>query len=148
MDMFQFSQMFGSDPSTQQYFTSQLSQLALQLDATYLGQSVLDQLVDDRIIRAEAKALGITVTKEEVDKALEEAFGFFPDGTPTPKPTFPAVATSTLSPMQLALVPPTPTQVITQTATPTTQPTPTEEPTPGPTSEPTLTPTVYTKATQ
>ncbi len=139
MQTYQFAQMFGSDQTYTDYFNQQLVQIAYQLDPTLVGQAVIDGLIEDRIIRAEAKKLGITVTNEEVDKALQDAFGYYPGGTPTVAPTYPALPTSTLSPTQLALVPPEPTQVITQTATPTSIP-PTATP-----AEPTVTPTPYTE---
>lgn len=145
IQMYQFAQMFGSDPTYQDYFNQQLVQLAMQLEPITVGQAVVDSLIEDRLIRAEAEQRGITATAEEVDVALAEAFGYFPNGTPTSAPTFAAQATSTLSATQLALVPPTstptlvPTEVITQTATPTIV-LPTATP-----GEPTLTPTPYTE---
>jgi parvulin-like peptidyl-prolyl isomerase len=140
----QMAQYFGSDASTSSYFSNQLSSISSQLDPVTLGQSVLNQLIEDKLIRQEAKRRGITVTAQEVDKAVQEAFGYTPNGTPTPAPTFPVVPTSTLNPTQFALVPPTATpttEPITTTATVTaTLEVPTETPTVTPTAGSTSTP--------
>jgi peptidyl-prolyl cis-trans isomerase D len=108
-ETYSFSQMFGEDPSTLEYFNSTLNQLAAQLQGTSLGQQVLDQLVDEVLIREEAARRGISISKEDLDASVQEFFGFYKDGTPTPVPTDVVVPTPTLSLTQLALVPPTPT---------------------------------------
>jgi parvulin-like peptidyl-prolyl isomerase len=162
---YQFIQQFGGDPQTQSYFASQLAQVQSQLDPQTLGKQNLDQLTSLLLIRQEAKRRGITVTKEELDKAFQEAFGYFPDGTPTTAPTLVVLPTGTLSPAQLALMTltPTPTNtplptatatltataVITMTATPTptltATPVITQTATSTPTEAPTLTPTPFTE---
>jgi parvulin-like peptidyl-prolyl isomerase len=111
-------------------------------------------MITEVIIRQEAAKRGITVTRDEVEAAMQEQFDFFPNGTPTPTITPTAIVTSTLSPTQMALLPPTstPTETATpeQTATPTTVPTETPTPAPtatatsGPSPTPTLTATPYT----
>jgi parvulin-like peptidyl-prolyl isomerase len=161
---YSFLQQFGGDVQTQSYFASQLSQVAAQLDPQTLGKQTLDQLTDMVLIRQEARRRGITVTQEEVDKALQDAFGYYPNGTPTTAPTLVVRPTATLSPAQLALVTltptptntplptatatPTATAVITITATPTptltATPVITQTPTATPTAAPTLTPTPFT----
>jgi hypothetical protein len=160
---FQFMQYFGSSPETQASFQSQLMQAQAQLEPISVGQQVVDQLVDDALVRQEAEKRGITVSKEELDEAVQEAFGYFADGTPTPKPTTEPVPTSTLNPTQLALVPPTSTPTATpeitatvaltgteiatnsaQTEAPASTATPTGEPTVTPTLAPSATPTPYT----
>jgi hypothetical protein len=101
------------------------------------------------MIRQEANRRGITVSEAEVSKAFEEAFGFYPEGTPTPTSTREPIPSATLSGLQMTLVPPTVTPVITETATPTatSEPTvaPTEVLTPTATAIPSPTPTEYTQ---
>lgn len=151
---YQFSQMFGTDNSSSSYFDSYLQQIESQLsDSEALGTQILDTMIDDRIIRQEAKRRGITVTAEEVENKLQEEFGYYANGTPTPAPTQPIVPTSTLSPMQMTLVPPTATPTldltpsVTPTITPTVPATATPEPataTPAVTNTPLPTSTPYT----
>jgi len=67
---------------------SQLSQIQSQLSAPEnIGQTVLDQLINDELIRQEAKKRGIVIDKAELDKMVEGAFRYYPDGSPTPSPT-------------------------------------------------------------
>ncbi len=146
MNTYQFMQIFGSDPNTQASFVQQLQQIQSQLVPTTVGQQVLDQLVDDALVRQQAKTLGITISDDEVNKAFEAAFGYYPNGTPTPSPTYETQPTSTLSPLQETLsaqptATSTPTVVVTQTATPTPDYTPTPEisPTPVITASPEIT---------
>jgi parvulin-like peptidyl-prolyl isomerase len=157
---YQFAQMFGNNPQFQSSAASQLFQIQTQLEPQTIGNQVLEQMVQDKLIRQEAKRRNIAVGKQELDKALQEAFGYFAQGTLTPEPTLVEKPTSTLSPLQMTLSAPgptiTPTMAITPTvtlgptatptATMTTTPIPTETliPTITPTSEPTATPTEYT----
>ena len=140
--------MFQDSPETQASFVNQLSQIQSQLNPTLIGQQTLDQMIDDVLIRQEAVLRNITVTEDEIDQAIQEALGYYPDGTPTPTPTLPTLPTSTLSALQKSLLPPTATLTATSipTATATLAPTetPTEVPTITPTSLPSLTPTEYT----
>lgn len=154
VNTYQFVQLLADNPDTQASFAGQLAQVQAQLSPTILGQQVLDQMIDDALIRQEAKRRGITVTEEEITRAIQEALGYYPDGTPTPRPTFALKPTSTLSALQMTLVPPTatptetsiPTPTHTPTATATTTPTPTTAPTATitPTFAPTPSPTEYT----
>ena len=104
-----------------QSFGSQLVTINGELDANRAGQAAIDQMVADKLIRQEAKKRGITVSAEEVEKSMQEALRYFPNGTPTPSPTLPILPTSTLSPLQETMIPPTatntPTPVVTVTAT-------------------------------
>ncbi len=133
-----------------EYFQSYVQSYQSYLDDTEtFGQDVLNRMVDELVIQQEAKAENITVSEAELDAALQEAFNFFPNGTPTPALTATSFATGTPGPTQMALVPPTatpgPTDTPTElaiTSTPTTAPTATAAPTEGPTPtiEPTWTP--------
>lgn len=143
----QMAEMFGGlNSGNGSYFQNSLQQIQSQLDnAATLGQGVLEAMVDERIIEQEAPKEGITVTDEEIELALQEAFGFYANGTPTPAPTRVMLPTSTLSAAQLAIITltPTPTQAPTATQEPTAtapavSPTPTQEVSPYPT------PTAYT----
>jgi len=128
---FEIYQMLeSSSPGVGTSFANNLQQILQQLSATnttVLGESVLDQMIETKLISQKARDLGITVSDEEVDSALKEAFGYFPDGTPTPEPmpTQQIIGTSTLSPEQLALIKftATPTAGPTAAAIPSTTPT-------------------------
>lgn len=124
---YQIYQSLGMDPASQSITAQIQSQLN---DPTTLGNSVLDQMIDDIVIKNQAAQAGIKVTQADVDQAMQAAFGYFPNGTPTPTITSSPFVTSTLNPTELFLVSPTPT--VTGTATPTGSPT----------STATLTPTV------
>jgi peptidyl-prolyl cis-trans isomerase D len=148
----QYGQMFGMD------FSQQLQQIQTQLgDPTSLGQSVLDQMIDEELVRQEAAKRGITASPAEVDAAIQAAYSYYPNGSPTPTITPTNVTIPTLSPQTLALVTitPTPTLVLTPTntplaisltttGTPASIATPTETGTPGPTNTPFPTSTPYT----
>ncbi len=139
----QQAQFFGSDPQFKQYFDTQLSQIQTQLtDAEGLGRQVLNNLIDDQIIRQEAAKRGLTVSKEEVDARMHENFGYFPNGTPTPTltptpfPTDVIPPTATIDPAVVAQWTPTPTLTPTATFEPTATATPGPSATPAPTSTP------------
>jgi len=152
----QFAQLFGSDQASMNYIQQYLAQINYQLESPNLGQSTLDYLIADNIIQKEADTRGIKVADEEINKTLQDYFGYYPDGTPTTAPTSIAVPTSTLNPTQIALVPPTATALPTATNSPTpvititqeiASPTPTVVITPtspAPTSTPLPSPTPYT----
>jgi parvulin-like peptidyl-prolyl isomerase len=114
-----------------------------------IGNQVLEDISNDLLIRQYAKANGIVVTAADVDKAITDAFGYFPNGTPTPSLTPTSFAYSTLSATQYALVTPTftPTMVptetldLTVTLAPTVTPTLTPQFTATATAIPSLTPT-------
>jgi parvulin-like peptidyl-prolyl isomerase len=110
-----YQQNFGFD------YTQQMQQVAAQLQSPeLLGQQVLDQMVDEILIRQEAKELGITVSADEVEAAIQANFDFFPDGTPTPTVTPTEASFPTLTSQQLTLYPSTatPTEVLTSTPEP------------------------------
>src|SRR4030065_659083 len=83
----QFLGFLGGDPETLQTYQPQLASLQLQLsEPQVLGESLLNQMVQEVLIREEAQARGIQVAPADIDRSFEEAFGFFPEGTPTPEP--------------------------------------------------------------
>jgi len=142
----QLSQNWGIDLS------AQIQQFSLQLNSpTTLGQSVLDQMINEALIRQEAARRNITVSQEEVEQAIRASYGYFPNGTPTPTLTPTEIPPLRLSPETLALVTLTPTP--TRAAPEASQPTPTFEgpaspapsatlgPIPSPTSTATPSPT-------
>jgi parvulin-like peptidyl-prolyl isomerase len=131
----QLAQAFGADAQTLQYYQQQASGIELQLSQPdTIGQQALDSLIDEEIVRQEAARRGITVPEADVQKELEESFGFFVNGTPTPLPT--GTFAPTLPPTE------TPTGVPTNTPTATLEPSAT--PTTGPSSTPRPTATAYT----
>ncbi len=128
----QLKQIFGTDPSFTASLDQQLSQIENMLaDVPSLRRSVLDSVVDETLIRQEATRRGIVVSPEEVDAAVQEAFGFYPNGTPTPVPTSTPGATSTPAATLSPTVGPSPTLTPTRaaSATPTSGPSPTPLPT-------------------
>jgi parvulin-like peptidyl-prolyl isomerase len=141
---------YMSDSFVMQVYGSYITQLASQLEQpTTIGQSVLDSLIEDAVIAQKAKELGITLTDAEIDKAFQEAFGYFENGTPTPTITSTPFNTPTLSSQQQTLLPPTaiptetavPSATATATGTPPT-PTATATSTPAVTEAPSATPTI------
>jgi parvulin-like peptidyl-prolyl isomerase len=145
INTYEFMQSFD-DQNTMSYFQNNLQQIEFQLQPEFLGQGIIDSLIEDRLVRQEAARRGISVSESEIEEAVQTIFGYYPGGTPTPKPTQESVPTSTLSPTQLALVPPTPTAMPTQVVTETAEITPTAEaPEPTATEIP-PTPTPYTAA--
>jgi hypothetical protein len=56
-------------------------------DPETLGQQVLEEMIDQELIRQEAEARGITVSEDELQNSLEERFLFFGGKSPTPQPT-------------------------------------------------------------
>ena len=114
-----YQQNFGMDS------TQQLQQIQLTLQSPeILGKEVLDQMVDEILIRQEAEKRGISVSAEEVEAAIQEAYSFFPNGTPTPTITPTEFSLPTLSSEQLTIYPATatPTDVLTSTPAPTDTP--------------------------
>jgi peptidyl-prolyl cis-trans isomerase D len=117
---YQFAQMFGADdPFNDPNFGGILQQIFMQMQQPQqIGQEVLDVLIDERLIRQEAKKMGIEPDAAEIDRYVQEQFGYFADGTPTPAPTQPPFVAPTLNPTQLAVITvtplPEPTLVVTE----------------------------------
>ena len=130
LDRYQYyqylQQNFGMDVSQQ----IQQTEYYLQ-SPDALGQIVIDRLVDEAIIKQEAEKRGIIVTDEELEANIQEAFSFFPDGTPVPSATPTAFEYPTLTSEQMTLSPltATPTPFQTSTPAPTNTPDPAVSPT-------------------
>jgi parvulin-like peptidyl-prolyl isomerase len=91
-----------------------------QLQRSQLPESVLNDLVEDRVIRREAARLGLSVSTEEIDARLrrlvaEANLADQPQPTPTPAPSLPPDTTPTAVPTPAG----TPTRAPTATAVPT-----------------------------
>jgi parvulin-like peptidyl-prolyl isomerase len=144
-----YQQTFGMDTSQQQ----QQIQTQLQSDP-FLGETVINQIVDETLIRQEAQKRGITVTDAEVEERIQNLYSFYPNGTPSPTVTPTEFSTPTLSATQKALFQPTSTPTkasVTATPSPTNTPEPaatatsTQVATPTPLPQlPTATSTPYT----
>jgi len=135
----QLAQSFGMD------FEPQLRQIETQLyDYQLLGQNVLDTMTYEILYRQIAAEEGITFSADEIETEVQEALGYYANGTPTPEPTISPeiVDAATLSPAQLELVTVTPEPTTAPTSTPTEAPAEDAEPTAVPV--PTMTPTAYT----
>ena len=84
----QFQQQL--DPKGENPFISQqINQLAAQLnDIEGLSLQVLDEMIDEQLIREEAQAKGITVSPDEVQERINQFFGYDPEALKmTPEPT-------------------------------------------------------------
>ena len=114
---YQYYQIYGDMGSTFLSYAQSIGNQLLQSNAETLGSQVLDDMINEIIIREEAAARGITVSDEEVTAAIEEAFGFYPDGTPTPANTATLQATPTYSQEMLAIVEPSNTPTATSEPT-------------------------------
>jgi parvulin-like peptidyl-prolyl isomerase len=138
MQYVQLANMFGMDLSTDSELSQSLANISQQLDnPSTIGQTVIDNMVNDLLIRQYAKANGITVTEDDVEKAAQEALNYYPNGTPTSTLTPTTLVYPTLDATQSALI----------TATPTTTLAPTDTPAPTATKRPTQTPDLISTAT-
>jgi hypothetical protein len=135
----QMAQMFGLDPNSDPQMSQSLSQITQQLDTpSTIGQQVVDQMINDLVIRQYAKANGIIISPAEVEKAAKDALGYYQNGTPTPTLTPTQLVYPTLNATQMALI--TPTRTPTPTEIQTLAPTLTAIPTPTPNLTSTATP--------
>lgn len=141
----QYAQVFGMDVQ------QQLTDLETQLNSPEtIGQSVLDQLINEQLIRLEAAKRGITVSDEELNEAKQSSFAFFPNGSPTPTVTPTDVTLPENPPEAYKIVTETPLPTATLNATSTPEATATKGPataTPTATLEPVATPTEGPTAT-
>jgi parvulin-like peptidyl-prolyl isomerase len=139
----QYGQLFGMDVQTQ------LTQIESQLNSPEtIGQSVLDQMINEQLIRLEAQKRGITVSDTELVEAKQSSFSYYPNGTPTSA----ATATEVIMPevpaeaFDLVTMTPIPTATAKLEVTPTVTLAPEATATAGPTSTPEPTATPYTQA--
>ncbi|HMK08776.1 MAG TPA: peptidylprolyl isomerase [Anaerolineales bacterium] len=138
----QMQSLFGDNPDVQKSLQDQIDQIDAQLNnPNYMAAQTLQGLVQARLIRQEAQRRGITVSDEDVQRSIEQAFGYYAAGTPTPQPT--ATSNPALAVQQTADAARRPTATP-ATATPTTvgteTPTVAVTPAPSPTAGPTITP--------
>ncbi len=141
----QYGQLFGMDVQTQ------LAQIQAQLDSpTTIGQSVLDQMINEQLIRLEAQKRGITVSDAELVESKQSSFAYYPNGTPTSAPTatevvLPEVPAAALEVVTITPVPSaTATPEVTATSAATLAPEATATAGPTSTAEPTATPYTQT----
>jgi len=108
----QIYQMFATNPEISANFESSLRQIKNQLSPQFsylLGNQILDDMINNKLIKQKAKEFGLTVSDQDIDKEFQTAFYYFPAGTPTPESTATSINTSTFSPTQLAIITLTPT---------------------------------------
>ncbi|MEP7286244.1 MAG: peptidylprolyl isomerase [Chloroflexota bacterium] len=122
-------QLFGSQQSPYGQLYAQLS------SPTLMGRRVLDDMVNDLIVRQYAAANNIKVDQADIDKQIGQFFGY--EATPM-------TSTPTITPS----ISPTPLVSATPTTTPTLTPVPSQTVTPTPTSFPTGIPTSTPGATE
>ena len=120
----QYEAFNGDVGLIQQFAGQQINELYLPEE---LGQTVIDLMVNEAVIRQAAEERGISVTESEVDAFIGEGFNFYDGESPTPLPT----PTETVMPTPSLT--PIPTAVITEVL-------PTALPLPSPTVGPTSTP--------
>lgn len=95
-----------------------------------MGLSMIDQMVEEQLIRIAAKEKGVSVTQDDINKQIDQYFGY------TPPPVVSADATAEAT----ATVTPTPTITPTPFVSPTPSPVPTSTPTPAATATASATP--------
>ncbi|MDY6876904.1 MAG: SurA N-terminal domain-containing protein [Chloroflexota bacterium] len=105
-----------TDPNTQfylEYIQGNIRDLQAKLSSpSAIGEQVLNQLIQEELVRQEMERRGIAVTAEEVQRKIELYFGYDQNpATPTPMPTV------TPSLMSTEVLTPTPTAVPLPTAT-------------------------------
>ncbi len=133
----QYGQLFGMDVQ------AQLTDLESQLNSpATIGQSVLDQMINEQLIRLEAEKRGITASDAEIVEAKQNSFSYYPNGTPTSAPTATEVTMPKVPAEAYDLVTktPVPTMTATLAASPTPEPTDIVETGATPTPQPTATP--------
>lgn len=128
IQMQQLEQQFGG----QGFFTAQINQIQATLSSPFaLGVQVLDQMINEVIIRKEAAARGITVSDEEVEAALREEVAAMQGAITVPQATATAEAATAATATAASWTPtPTPTIDVSVAVTATATPLPTPAPAP------------------
>jgi hypothetical protein len=85
------------------------SQLAPE-NAETLGEQVLDQMIQEELVRQEAERRDIEVSAEELQSEVQANFGYNPDATPIPTAVPPLTSTESLTTSQPTPAP-TPTKM-------------------------------------
>lgn len=137
----------GLDPNqfaSQEPLSGWLSQVQIP---DQMGNTVINEMVDEILIRQQAEELGVTISDAEIDRQIQEFFGYDPETagrppTETPEPTI--TPTPFVSPTPSPAPTDTPTPEATEEATEAVDATPTW--TPIPTIPPTATLTVAEQA--
>jgi foldase protein PrsA len=99
--------------SFQEYIRGQISTLESQLateNAQTIGEQVLDQMIQEELVRQEAERRNIEVTPDEVQDEIHASFGYDPDATPEPTVSPPLTSTESLTTSQPTPAP-TPTEM-------------------------------------
>lgn len=105
-----------------------------------IGSAVLDQMVDEALVRQEAASLGLTADAAAIDAQIQDYFGYDPnpeEPTPTLEPTVTPtpIVSPTPSPVPTATPEPSATATLEGTLAPTGTPVPTLTPAPTLTTE-------------
>lgn len=87
------------DPDTDQlaidYLDRQLSQLSTQRQEL-ATEAFLDVLIEEELIRQAAEEAGVVASDEEIERQIEESFGYYRDeATDVPSPTGESITTTT-----------------------------------------------------
>lgn len=127
----QLMALFGGDAELVARMQADLGRIQQQLsNRLVLGQQILESMIQDVIIADYAAQEGIEVSSADVDRAIHETFGYYPEGTSTAPATSTLGPTHTPAPTELALTE----QAPTPTASP--EPSATVEGTPRPSATP------------
>ncbi|MCW5873726.1 MAG: peptidylprolyl isomerase [Anaerolineales bacterium] len=92
------------DPSFQQQLYVQLLGIQQELTPLVTGETTLNELIDDELLKLAAAERGITVSEADVERELQSFFGYFPQGTPTAAPTNTPYVTPTYTALQMDML--------------------------------------------
>jgi len=87
----QLSQLDTSDETGAAIASLLQQELArIEIERVQIPSQVLEMMIEDELVRQGAQERGITVTEEEIDRAIEESYGYQREPV-TPTPTLPSV---------------------------------------------------------